>query len=898
MKTKLSLFLLLALSPLPCALSQIPQGFNYQAVAHNSAGAPVMNTTLQVKAGILSDTITPVIVWEELHSAIKTNAYGVFNLVVGKGTRQAGSAQNFSDVDWSKSPLYLKIQIYYQGAWKVMGHSKLWSVPYAMASGDISAPLKKLSVAGETDNLAEALFEVKNKDGQTVFAVYNEGVRIYVSDGDTKGPKGGFAIGGFGTTKAPSQPYFIVRPDSIRMYLYDTIKGPKGGFAIGGYGTTKTGSQDYLFVSSDSIRAYIDNGSAKGPKGGFAIGGFGTVKSKPKNYFNVATDTSNIINPSQNRILWYPSKNAFLAGRVLIEDPDSVGINSFATGYESKAIGQYSQALGFKSISLGDFATAIGKRAVANNINSFAFGDNAKALNNDSYAFGAFAEAKGVGSFAFGYAGRDSTGPTGRNTVASGNFSFAFGLGCEADSMGSIAFGSDNKATNYFSQAFGLSTVASGHTATTFGYKTEASSFTAMAIGTQTVSSAHGSFAGGTFCEATDNNAFSFGFRNQASGDNSVAMGLDGKSTGFNSFSAGHFNEANGDNSAAFGTSNIVNGKSSFAGGQGNQAVAGNALAFGFETKVSAVNSIAMGTKSISAGGSSIALGDSVVASEFASVALGNRSIASGYSSMATGQETIASGIVSFAGGVFSKASEHHSFAFGYNAVASSNGSVAIGTNVKATNSETFAAGNLTRADGWNSTAFGNGTVVKSYSAFVLGRFNDTTNMTNTPNDPILIVGNGISHTDRKNALTVLQNSNVGINMVNPQQKLDIAGGNGRVESGYDWLTNSDLRYKKNITTLEDALEKVMNLRGVRFDINNDSDTDSELGKHIGFIAQELETVVPEVVVTGVDGYKSVAYDKLTAVLAEAIKEQQQQIESQHKEIEELKELVRKLTAE
>ncbi len=223
-----------------------------------------MNTTIQVETSILSDTVAPAIEWEELHSAVKTNAYGVFSLVIGKGIRQAGSALNFSDIDWTKTPLFLKIQIYHQGTWKYMGSSRLWSVPYAMVSNDIGASLKKLAVTGETDNLEEALFEVKNRDGQIIFAVYNEGVRVYVSDGDEKGVKGGF----------------------------------------------------------------------------------GTVKDRAGNYFDVSTDTSNIINPSQSRILWYPLKNAFLAGRVLIEKPDSVGINSFATGFESKAKGQFSQALG------------------------------------------------------------------------------------------------------------------------------------------------------------------------------------------------------------------------------------------------------------------------------------------------------------------------------------------------------------------------------------------------------------------------------------------------------------------------------------------------------------------------------------------------------------------------
>src|SRR4030043_869161 len=134
MKTKLSplhyvfcILSFLALSPEPCALSQIPQGFNYQAVAHNSAGAPVMNTTIRVKMGILSDTLTPVVVWEELHSTVKTNIYGVFNLVIGTGVRQSGSELNFSDIDWTSAPRLQKVQIDCQGSGDNLGNAKLWS---------------------------------------------------------------------------------------------------------------------------------------------------------------------------------------------------------------------------------------------------------------------------------------------------------------------------------------------------------------------------------------------------------------------------------------------------------------------------------------------------------------------------------------------------------------------------------------------------------------------------------------------------------------------------------------------------------------------------------------------------------------------------------------------------
>lgn len=276
------------------ALAQVPQGLNYQAAITNSSGVPVANTTLQVKAGILSDTTAPVVVWEELHSSVRTNASGVINMVIGTGTKSGGSAAAFSDVSWAGGPLFLKVQVNYQGSWKSIGPAQLWSVPYAMVADDLSANVKKLSVAGETSDMEEALFEVKNKDGQTVFAVYNEGVRIYVDNG-SKGPKGGFAVGGFGTEKAPSQNFLFIDPDSIRAYVKaDEGKGPKGGFAVGGYGTTKAASRDLFIVSPDSIRAYIDTDAARGSKGGFAIGGYSATKPSPEEYLRVTRDSTRV----------------------------------------------------------------------------------------------------------------------------------------------------------------------------------------------------------------------------------------------------------------------------------------------------------------------------------------------------------------------------------------------------------------------------------------------------------------------------------------------------------------------------------------------------------------------------------------------------------------------------
>lgn len=83
----------------------------------------------------------------------------------------------------------------------------------------------------------------------------------------------------------------------------------------------------------------------------------------------------------------------------------------------------------------------------------------------------------------------------------------------------------------------------------------------------------------------------------------------------------------------------------------------------------------------------------------------------------------------------------------------------------------------------------------------------------------------------------------------------------------------SDARAKKDISTIESALEKTLALRGVDYTL-------IESGKKsIGLIAQEAEQILPQIVTTSEDGYKSVSYGNIIGLLIEAIKEQQKQIE-------------------
>jgi hypothetical protein len=87
-------------------------------------------------------------------------------------------------------------------------------------------------------------------------------------------------------------------------------------------------------------------------------------------------------------------------------------------------------------------------------------------------------------------------------------------------------------------------------------------------------------------------------------------------------------------------------------------------------------------------------------------------------------------------------------------------------------------------------------------------------------------------------------------------------------------FASSDERLKENVTLIEGALDKVEAIRGVEYDwIAGNEEIHINHGHDLGVIAQEVEAVLPVLVQTRDNGYKAVKYDRLTAVLIEAVKE-------------------------
>ena len=227
----------------------------------DAQGAVISDQDVSLQISILKGNETGIPVYVETHQET-TNSFGLITLEIGNGTMISG---NLPAIDWSEDSYFMKIELDADGGidYEHMGTSKLLSVPYALNAGSVTS-LKSLNIMEQIGHgVDSALFEVKNLDGNTVFAVYNEGVRVYVNDEAVKGLKGGFAVGGFNSSKGTTNEYLRVTPDSVRVYIDETIaKGLKGGFAVGGFSPGKAGSDNIMHLTPDNYFIGHQSGSS------------------------------------------------------------------------------------------------------------------------------------------------------------------------------------------------------------------------------------------------------------------------------------------------------------------------------------------------------------------------------------------------------------------------------------------------------------------------------------------------------------------------------------------------------------------------------------------------------------------------------------------------------------
>ena len=213
---------------------------------------------------------------------------------------------------------------------------------------------------------------------------------------------------------------------------------------------------------------------------------------------------------------------------------------------------------------------------------------------------------------------------------------------------------------------------------------------------------------------------------------------------------------------------------------------------------------------------------------------------ASGRYSTAMGNGTIASGERSTAMGGFNDAIGNYSTAMGLSTTANGDGSTAMGNNTTASGSNSTAMGEITIASGSNSTAMGYKSTASDYGSVVIGRYNSAGSSVSTggsatafdQDNTAFVIGNGNSSSEKGDAFKVMFNGNV--------------TATGSI-TAVSFPSSSDRRLKENIKGTKYGLDEVLKLEPVDYNFKSNG------LEQIGFIAQDVRSLIPEVV-TGKEG--------------------------------------------
>jgi len=144
--------------------AQSPQAFQYQAIARDNQGLPVINQNISLRISILQGSTTGAILYAETHSPT-TNQFGLFTLEVGQGTVANGT---FGSINWGSNAHFMQIEMDETGgvAYQAMGTIQLLSVPYALhaetvtnaddADANPSNEIQSLSISGSTLSISNS----------------------------------------------------------------------------------------------------------------------------------------------------------------------------------------------------------------------------------------------------------------------------------------------------------------------------------------------------------------------------------------------------------------------------------------------------------------------------------------------------------------------------------------------------------------------------------------------------------------------------------------------------------------------------------------------------------------------------------------------------------------------
>ena len=266
-------------------------GFSYQAVIRDAEGVLVTNKQVEVRFSLKHDGT----VYYSEKQEVRTNEYGNIQVVVGGGERLDG---DFASVPWSAMDIRMEVAVDIDGKGEVvLGEVPVQGAPYAMYAQKAGGLTSKNASTKD----GEALFSVNDASGNPVFAVFADGIVVYVDDTDTKAKRSGFVVTGRSATKGESATdYFSVTAEGTQIYVDDVAesqadKAKRSGFVVTGRSATKDGAADYLTIDGKGTTVYVEDDSSKAKRSGFVVTGRSATKDglEPQ-YFAAGADGTTV----------------------------------------------------------------------------------------------------------------------------------------------------------------------------------------------------------------------------------------------------------------------------------------------------------------------------------------------------------------------------------------------------------------------------------------------------------------------------------------------------------------------------------------------------------------------------------------------------------------------------
>ncbi len=322
--------------------SQVPQGFNYQAIVRDgTTKEPIISQSILVRITI--ENVAETALYQETHS-LSTDEFGIMAVVIGEGTPTGTDL--FEDIDWNEEPLYIKTELQYPvgGSYTEMGTAPLQSVPYAMVADEVETK-QTLSLAGS---------DLSISDGNTV--ILPTGGSLWTANGgNIYRPTGNVGIG----ISNPSRLLDIVTYNSSTEDMMIHIgENPNEGGYIGSYVPADlllSGGADYVSgtgwvardVNASMLRlmngwtffsndAGLTSGSTFTPKGSMVITSVGDVgigTTSPSSKLHIFSPDGSLANlfitgSEQGSALMYVGQSTLYGGGVAYDGqgtPDIVG---------------------------------------------------------------------------------------------------------------------------------------------------------------------------------------------------------------------------------------------------------------------------------------------------------------------------------------------------------------------------------------------------------------------------------------------------------------------------------------------------------------------------------------------------------------------------------------------